>query len=96
MRAITDEATFGIVSPAAVEIASYLQGTPEISDAPWQFDIGNVSDDRRSTYACYSRVNARANGKDKLTVMASRRTDGTWSLSHHPHRASLRSRDADV
>ena len=88
MQAITDEATFGTVSPAAAEIDTYLRSTVEVSNAPWQFDIGNVSDDRRSTYACYSRVNASANGKDKLTVMASRRTDGTWSLSHHLHRAS--------
>ena len=85
---VTDKSKFWDLSPAASEIFRYVEENPVISESPWGFDVGNVSDDNNSSYASFSCVAISGWGKDRLTVSASKQSNGAWLLSHRVERAT--------
>ena len=79
---ITEKRKFWQLAPAANEIFSYVQDEPEISQRPWGFDYGNISNDLSSVWASFSCVSVSGWGKDALTISATKQADGAWVLSH--------------
>jgi len=85
---ISDKSKFWQVAPAADEIFRYAKEAPEISQSPWGFDRGNMSDDLSRVWASFSCVAVSGWGKDILTITAEKHADGSWSLSHQVTRAA--------
>ena len=85
---ITDKSKFWQAAPAATEIFHYVEQEPEISQSPWGFDRGNMSDDLTKVWASFSCVSVNGWGKDTLSVTATKQSDGSWSLSHQVARAA--------
>jgi hypothetical protein len=85
---ITDESKFWQLAPGAEEIFRYAKENPEISQSPWGFDRGNMSDDLSKVWASFSCTSVSGWGKDSMTVTASKQDDGSWCLSHQVARAA--------
>lgn len=85
---IKDKSEFWNTSPAANEIFTYVEEELEISQSPWGFDSGNISEDLNSTWANFSCRSASGWGNDKLTVTAIKQADGSWLLSHKVQHAA--------
>ncbi|MDD2388161.1 MAG: hypothetical protein PHP23_00285 [Desulfobacterales bacterium] len=77
-----DEDKFWKCSPAAAEIFAYRRENKNITAMPWGFDRGGISDDRRSTWACFSCVALSGWGKDELTISATMNEDNSWKITH--------------
>ena len=80
---IKDKSKFWQVAPAADEIFSYVKSKPEISNSPWGFDSGNMSDNLDQVWASFSCMAISGWGNDKLTVTAKKQMDKTWTISHN-------------
>jgi hypothetical protein len=77
-----DEDRFWNASPAAADIFKYRREHPELKDAVWGFDKGNVDEGGRSNYAWFSRTALSGWGKDKLVISAIQQANGSWKLAH--------------
>jgi hypothetical protein len=85
---ITDKSKFWQVAPAADEIFRYVREAPEISESPWGFDRGNMSDDLSKVWASFSCVAVSGLGNDTLSVTATKQPNGSWVFSHQVARVA--------
>ena len=85
---IKEKSKFWQIAPAANEIFSCVDSEPEISNSPWGFDSGNMTENLDKVWASFSCIAVSGWGNDKLTVTATKKTNDTWSILHSVTRAT--------